>query len=152
MGPVCGKQQKIEVTNLRSHELQPLKFELNEFNMDAEFNYDRTKFKWSVIRRLTGEDLLREEERLKELERQRQDQLRQQKKEEDDIQNLQNKIDNLNSLIKEKRILMDQKSDLYMRAKKKYLIFQIKNELLKRMIKDDIELKKQYMEYNFNAM
>lgn len=54
--------------------------------------------------------------------------------------------------IKEKNQFLEQVNDLYQKAKKDYLITQIKNELIKKMIKDDREVLQTLTSYKFSAV
>ncbi|CAD8149220.1 unnamed protein product (macronuclear) [Paramecium tetraurelia] len=145
----CGKKQKIEIANLRSQPLQSVKMQLQEDSIDAKFEFHLDKFQWKLIRDATGEELVRQQQKQKEKERLKLEQQQKLQKEDEELQRLQSQIEQQTFVQKEKKQLHDQLNDLFTKLKKDYLITQIKNELLKKMIEDDKKQMGEITNYEF---
>ncbi|CAD8102063.1 unnamed protein product [Paramecium primaurelia] len=146
----CGKKQKIEIANLRSQPLQSVKMQLQEDSIDAKFEFHLDKFQWKLIRDATGEELVRQQQKQKEKERLKLEQQQKLQKEDEELQRLQSQIEQQTFVQKEKKQLHDQLNDLFTKLKKDYLITQIKNELLKKMIEDDKKQMGEITNYEFS--
>ncbi|CAD8066365.1 unnamed protein product [Paramecium sonneborni] len=145
----CGKKQKIEIANLRSQPLQSVKMQLQEDSIDAKFEFHLEKFQWKLMREATGEELVRQQQKQKEKERLKLEQQQKLQKEDEELQRLQSQIEQQTFVQKEKKQLHDQLNDLFTKLKKDYLITQIKNELLKKMIEDDKKQMGEITNYEF---